>query len=95
MTYQMPPPPLPGQRPHPPAPAPYPQAMHGCRNCGGPLRSAPLRQRSGRFRLRGTYIILGVLTFGILAVLLWPVWPRKSEQTGVLYTCTACGLQQT
>jgi hypothetical protein len=70
-------------------------AVGGCRNCGGALTSKPIMRRTGRFRLRGLYLLLAVFTLGVLGILLWPVWPRKSEQTGVLYTCTVCGLQQT
>lgn len=71
-----------------------PQVPPGCRNCGGQLRSTPIKTR-GRFRLRGLYLLVTLFTLGILGILLWPVWPRKKELTGVLLTCTACGLQQT
>jgi len=79
----------------PAMPTPTPaQPLQGCRNCGAQLRSKPVYER-GRMRLRALYLLLAVFTLGILAVVLWPVWPRKRVQTGVILTCTACGLQQT
>lgn len=79
-------------KPPPPAPDVFATTSGGCRNCGAPLVSRPLK-RSGPLKHRVLFV-LSVLCCGV-GLLLWAVWPREQEQTGVLFTCTRCGLQQT
>lgn len=77
----------------PSIPPAYP--VQGCRNCGGHLTSKPVIEKGPISHRILFLIVVLVLAPTILgAVVAWIVWPRQKVQTGVVMTCTACGLQQ-